>query len=154
MTTPPPSRAALWWSALGLATTLVVALVTILDATGDGLLAAHLRSAYPGYTGAQVATAVDLSASILVSVAVLGALVWTTTIALIATRRRGAGVLALVALVLGVTVSLTVILIRDTSGELGFALPISSTLLLPCAAGAVVAPLLLRRRRRPAPSER
>ncbi|GLY34719.1 hypothetical protein Amsp01_007430 [Amycolatopsis sp. NBRC 101858] len=130
----------------GLVLTVLAAVVPFAAA---GLLADHLRAGYPGYTPAQIGSAVATYQVVLSVVGGLGALLWLATILAVRAGRRWARATATVGLVLGVSVALTGLLIRDTSGDTGLPPALGWAGLVPCLAG-VLAVAWLWTRPRPA----
>jgi len=142
MQTTRSPLAALW---SGLALTVVAAVVPLTELAGTGVLSDHLRDAYPAYDDAEIDTAVDASLFVLLSVAALGAVGWIVAIAATRAGARWVRWYATAAFVTGTAVALTILLMRDTSGEPGFAPVVGWVGMLPSVAGATAVALLWRR---------
>ncbi|MCR6482978.1 hypothetical protein M8542_09110 [Amycolatopsis sp. OK19-0408] len=132
-------------AALGTGLVLTVAAAVYPFADRD-LLAGHIRAGYPAYTGAQVDQAVSTSLVLLAVVGALGVLGWLATIGVVRAGKRWAPPAASVLLVLGAGVALTVLLVRDTSGDTGFPAVLGWAGLAPCVAGVVAVGLMWTRR--------
>jgi hypothetical protein len=104
----------------------------------------HLRAAYPGYTEARIDRAVTTWLVVLTVVGVLGAAGWVGSIWMVATRTRGATVVATSLFLLGTAVALSGLLVEDTSGDPGLAPVLGWIGMLPCVAGAVAVAQLWR----------
>lgn len=143
MTAPPRAQAALW---AGLALTVVTAVVPFF---ATQLLADHVRAGYPGYTPAQIGSAVTTYQVVLAVLGALGVVAWLATILAVKADKRWARAAAVAGLVLGVSVGLTGLLVRDTSGDTGLPPVLGWAGLAPCVAG-VLAVAWLGSRPRPA----
>ncbi len=148
-TYPRPTVAVMYG---GLALTVAAFAVPLVDRVTTNVLAAHIRSGYPGYSPARINEAVTLW---LVYLSVLGALGVATWLVLARATRRGrpwARWAAPVLLLTGGGVALFNLVVRDTSGDTGLPALLGMTGLLPVLAG-VVAVILLWRPSRTAPAD-
>ncbi|MEU8634410.1 hypothetical protein AB0C38_19700 [Amycolatopsis sp. NPDC048633] len=132
--------AALW---AGLALTVFAAAFSFVA----DLLADHLRAGYPSYTPAQLGAAVDTCRGLLAVVGAAGVVTWLATILAVRAGKRWARATATVGLVLGVSVGLTGLLIRDTSGDTGLPPALGWAGMTPCVAGVLAVVWLWRRPR-------
>ncbi|AEG42987.1 hypothetical protein [Isoptericola variabilis] len=126
----------------GLALTVVAVVVPFLDRT---LLADHVRAGYPTFSAERIDAAVSTWLAVLTTVGVLAALSWATAIWAVRTGRRWARPFATALFVLGTAVALTLLLIRDTSGDTGLPPSLGWLGTLPAVAGLVAVGLLWRR---------
>ena len=139
-----PRPAALGTLYAGTALTVCATIAPYVDREAGQVLADHIRDGYPRYTQRQVHDAVTTWLAALTAVGVLGLAGWTWTIWAVTRPLRWAPSAATAMFVLGITVSSTALLVKDTSGEPGLA-PLFGWLgLLPCAPG-LLAVLMLRR---------
>ncbi|QIS24375.1 hypothetical protein F6W96_22105 [Nocardia terpenica] len=79
----------------------------------------------------------------------LGVLAWLWTIWAVRASKRWARIAATVMLLAGTSIGLTVLLVKDTSGDTGLPPALGWLWMAPCLAG-IVTVVLLRRRPRPA----
>jgi hypothetical protein len=139
-----------WWAiaamAVGLVLTIVATIVPFL--TSD--LRDHIEASYPHYRDARVDDAVTAWLIILTVVGALGVIGWLWTIWVVQVGKRWATWAATAMLVLGTCVALSLLLIKDTSGDTGLASTLGWLELLPCLAGLVAVALLWSGRREPA----
>jgi hypothetical protein len=129
----------------GLTTTVVATIAPYVDQTTSHSLADHIRAGYPGFTQARVDTAVTTYEVILTVIGVLGVTGWAFVIRAVMTGRRGTVPLATALFVLGLSIALTDLLIKDTSGATGLSPLLGWIGLLPCAPGLLAVTLLWRR---------
>lgn len=120
---------------------LTVGTVIVLFASGD-LLADHVRAGYPTYSQARIDSAATTYLTLLSVVGVLGAASWLWTIRTVRSGKRWP---ATAMFVVGAGVALTVLLIRDTSGDTGLPPLLGWLGILPCVAGLAAITLLWRR---------
>lgn len=127
---------------VGLALTVVAAVLPFLD--DARLVAHHVAAGYPGYTPAEVDTAVGAWLVVLTVVGVLGAVGWLATAWALRRGVRGLRWWAAGLLLAGVGVALAGLTVQDTNGEVGLAPPLAWALGAPCAVGGVVVARLWR----------
>lgn len=135
-------------AALGAGLVLTV-LAAVIPLAAGHLLADHVRAGYPTYTPAQIGSAVTAYRVVLSVLGGLGVLTWLATILAVRAGKRWARPTAIAGLVLGVSVGLTGLLVRDTSGDTGLPPVLGWAGLAPCVAG-VLAVAWLWPRPRPA----
>lgn len=131
---------------LGLALTVLAAVVPVVDVVTLDLLAGHIEQGYPEFTDARVNQAVTTYLVLLTSVGVVGAVCW-----LVAIRGQRAGrpwVLAFAATAWlgGTALGLLGLLARDTSGDTGLPTLLGVLGVLPALPGLVVVVALARER--------
>jgi hypothetical protein len=119
----------------GLALTVLATIVPYVDHATGNALADHIRAGYPTYTASQIHSAAIAWLVILSVVGALGIACWAATIWAVKAGKRWAGVGVATVFVLGTTVALTELLIRDTSGDVGLPPLLGWVGILPCLAG-------------------
>ncbi len=141
-----PRRLILASLCAGLALTVLATTVAYIDRATSTTLAAHIRAGYPTYRQARIDTAVTTYLVYLSVVGVLGVAGWVWSLRAVATDRRWArgGTTAL--FLLGTSVGVTDLLIKDTSGDTGLPPLLGWVGLLPCLPGLLAVTLLWRRR--------
>jgi hypothetical protein len=100
------------------------------------VLADHIRDGYPGYTQARVDSAATTWLVILTVVGALGLVCWLWTIWAVSAGKRWARWATSAMFVVGTSVALTALLVRDTSGDVGLAPLLGWIGMAPCLAGA------------------
>lgn len=145
--TPSAMRAhrvppAMW---LGLGLTVVAMVMPYVDRATSQVLAGHVHAGYPGYSAARVDDAVSAYLMLLTIVGGLGLVAWAVSIGLVATGSRWARGTATTMFVLGTSVALFGLLVRDTSGDTGLPPLLGWLGVLPCLAGLVAVVQLWRR---------
>ncbi|QFG27217.1 hypothetical protein F7P10_21960 [Actinomadura sp. WMMB 499] len=131
----------------GLVLTIVAAVYPLIDRATTHVLADHIRASYPAYGEGEVDTAVTAYLVILSVVGMLGVLGWLGTMWAVRARKSWARWAAPVAWLVAASVALTGLTVRDTSGDVGLALPLAWLQVLPCAVGLVAVALLWKPRR-------
>ncbi|MGH3632224.1 MAG: hypothetical protein ACRDRL_32880 [Sciscionella sp.] len=126
---------------VGLALTVITLIGSYLDRTG---IAGHIHAGYPNYAQAQIDTAVRTYLIILTIVGVLGLGCWLTIIWAVNTGKRWVRWVATGIFAIATTLALTLLLIKDTSGDTGLPPLLGWTGLLPCVAGLLAVGLLHR----------
>jgi hypothetical protein len=126
---------------VGLVLTLVATIVPFLT----GALRDHIQDSYPHYSDTRVDNAVTAWLITLTIVGVLGVVGWLWTIWIVERGKRWAPWAATALFVIGTSVALTLLLIKDTSGDTGLAPALGWLWLLPCVAGLVAVVLLWKR---------
>jgi hypothetical protein len=124
---------------------LVLTVVATIVPFTTSALADHIRAAYPHYSDARVDTAVTTWLVVLTTVGVAGVAGWLWTIRLVTTDEPWVAPVATAMFVLGTGVALTLLLVKDSSGDTGLAPTLGWIGLLPCGAGLVAVVLLWRR---------
>jgi hypothetical protein len=145
MSTSQNSRSAINVMIAGLALTVIAAIIPFLGQPPGRPIAAHIEAGYPGYGPYQVQAAVTIYWIALATVGGLGAVAWLVTIAATRSRKRWATWLATAAFIVGSTVSLFALTVRDTSGDTGLPPAVGWAGLLPCAVGLLAVVLLWMR---------
>lgn len=128
----------------GLALTLASAIAPYLDRVTGGVLAAHIRDGYPTYTQQRVDSAVTTWLVILSVVGALGIAGWIWTIWAVRVDMAWARWAATALLAFGTSLTLTVVLLKDTSGEVGLAPLLGWITVLPVLAGLGAVTMLWR----------
>lgn len=141
-----PTRPALLAAYAGLALTIAAIFVLYIDHATGNVLAAHIRHGYPDYSRSRINTAAMIYLVYLSILGGLGILAWLSTIWTIARGQRVARWLGTGLFVIGTSIALVNLLIRDTSGETGLPALIGWVGLLPSVARLVVVIMLWRRR--------
>ncbi|MBQ0825934.1 hypothetical protein [Streptomyces tagetis] len=131
----------------GLVLTGIVTIAPYADRATTHLLADHIRAGYPAYGQARVDSAVTTYLVLLSVVGALGVLAWLGTAWAVRAGKPWARPAATVLFVLGLSVALTGLLTKDTSGDTGLPAALGWAGMAPCLAGAVVLALLWRRPR-------
>lgn len=138
-TAPTATMRALW---LGLALTVLVALVPLTDLVTADSLTTHVRDAYPDWSPATVRGDRDAITIYLVAVGALGALMWLWTIRMVSHGGRGARALATFALTAGACGALTGLVLKAGAYDRVVPALYGALGLLPVLAGAAaVVPL-------------
>jgi len=132
----------------GLVLTVVATIAPYVDRAIGNVLADHIKDGYPTYSHEQIDAAVTLWMVILSVVGALGIVSWIWTIWAVRARKAWARWAVAAVFVLGTSVALTALLIKDTSGDTGLAPLLGWSGMLPCLAG-LGAVLLLWRPSRP-----
>jgi hypothetical protein len=141
-------RSALTAMYLGSLFTLGALAVAWIDHATADTLARHIRAGYPHYSQARVDSA---AATYMIYLSVLGALglvAWLATIRGVTHERKWIRPTATLVFLLAAGLSLTDLLIRDTSGDTGLPPLLGWIGLLPCLPG-LLAVILLWKDRRP-----
>jgi len=128
----------------GLALTVVAAVMPFVDRATTHLLADHIAAGYPGYPAARIDSAVSTWLVLLAGVGALGVAGWVWSIRAVASGARWARWTATALFLLGTTVALSALLVRDTSGDAGLPPLLGWLGILPCLAGAVAVTMLWR----------
>jgi hypothetical protein len=130
---------------VGLALTVVAAIVPYVDHATADLLANHIRAGYPRYSDGRVDTAVTTYLVYLTVVGALGIAAWLGTIQAVKSGKRWArgGATAMFALSTGI--ALFDLLVKDTSGDTGLPQLLGWVGMLPCLAGLLAVALLWRK---------
>ena len=103
----------------GIGLTIVALIVPYIDHATANVLADHIRDGYPTYSQARIASAVTTYLVYLSVVGALGTISWLSTIWAVKAGKRWAHAAATALFVLGTSIALTDLLIRDTSGDTG-----------------------------------
>lgn len=147
MSTTLPARRAFGALYTGLALTLVATVIPHVDrATGNNLLARHLRAGYPSYTQAHIDNGVMTYLIYLSVVGALGVIGWLSVIWAVRAGRRWARLGATLLFTVGFAIALTDLTIRDTSGDTGLPPLFGWAGMLPSLAGVVAVAVLWRSR--------
>lgn len=126
--------AALW---VGAALTLLCALAPLADVALTGVIASHVRSAYPDWDAATVSTETTAIAAWLVGTAVLGLVGWAVTIRATARGRRWARPVAATLLAVGLLVAATNLSMGGEAYDVIVPTAFGVLTLLPALAGVV-----------------
>ena len=135
----------------GLALTVIATIVPPVDRATSNTLADHIRTGYPTYSQARIDTAATTYLVYLSTIGVLGVVAWLWTVRVVKMRKRWARGAATAMFMLGTSVALTDLLIKDTSGDTGLPPLLGWAGILPCLPG-LLAVILLWRRPRPVPA--
>jgi hypothetical protein len=126
----------------------VVALASVwIDHATANVLAQHIRAGYPHYSSAHVHSAATTYLIYLSVVGGAGLIAWLSTIRAVKHNRRWIPSAATVTFILAASLSVTDLLIRDTSGDTGLPPDLGWVGLLPCLPGLVAVILLWKDRR-------
>lgn len=140
-------RLALTAMGVGLALTLLALAAPFVDRATSGLLASHIRDGYPGYSAAEVDTAVTFYLVALSVVGGLGVVGWLSSFAVARRGRIRAAQILSTVLWLGATATaLFALTVTDTSGDTGLPALLGWAGVVPCVAGLVAVVALWRRR--------
>ena len=129
----------------GLALTVTATLVPPIDRATSNTLADHIRTGYPTYSQARIDTAATTYLVYLSIVGVLGVVAWLWTVRVVKMRKRWGRGAATAMVILGTSVALTDLLIKDTSGDTGLPPLLGWVGILPCLPGLLAVTLLWRR---------
>ena len=129
----------------GLALTVIATVVPYLDRVTFGTLANHIRAGYPTYSRARIDRAVTTYLVYLTVVGVLGVAGWLWSLHALKADKRWFRGCATSLFLLGTTVALTDLLIKDTSGDTGLPPLLGWIGTAPCLPGLLVVTLLWRR---------
>jgi len=129
----------------GLALTVGAAIAPYVDRATAGVLAAHVHSGYPAYSQERADSAVTTWLVILSVVGVLGVAGWIGAIRAVRSDRRWARWTATILFALGASVALTLLLVREPTGQLGLPPVLGWIGVLPSLAGALAVFRLWRR---------
>jgi hypothetical protein len=105
----------------GFLLTVAATVAPYVDRVTGHVLADHVRHGYPTYTQQRIDTAGDSWLGILTVVEVLGIVCWVGAIWAVKARKEWARPIATAMFVGGASLSLTALLTRDSSGEIGLA---------------------------------
>ncbi|GGR55314.1 hypothetical protein J2S40_002542 [Nocardioides luteus] len=139
-----PSTAAML---LGMGLTVAAVVVVYVDRASADVLAGHIRAGYPGYDQGQIDTAATTYLAYLTVLGVLGVLAWGAGVWVTRKRLTVAPWLVSALFVVGTSVALFNLTVRDTSGATGLAPLIGWVGLLPSLAGLAAVVLVWRARR-------
>ncbi|BCJ36996.1 hypothetical protein Athai_44990 [Actinocatenispora thailandica] len=135
----PPSAATrrpLWLYA-GLALTLVATAAPLLDLATTGLLAQHVRDAYPHWSAHDVALDRNAIAIYLAVTSALGVPLWLLTIRAVRRGKRWGLVVGAIAFAAGVLIALTNLSVGGEHYQVIVPYLFGTLTLLPCIAGIV-----------------
>src|SRR5205823_5111959 len=108
-------------------------------------LAEHIRAGYPNYSDARVDTAVTIYLAYLTVVGALGVGCWLWSIRAVKAGKGWVRAAATALFVVGTTLALTDLLIKDTSGDTGRSALLGWVGILPSLPGLLAVALLWRR---------
>jgi len=128
---------------LGLAATVVTTVIPYVDRSG---LVRHIRAGYPTYGEARIDKAATIYVVYLSVVGVLGLAGWLCSIRAARAGKRWASGAATAMFLVGTSVALTDLLIKDTSGDTGLPTLLGWVGLLPSLPGLLAVALLWSRR--------
>lgn len=143
--TTTQQRPALGAMYAGLALTVAATIAPYVDRATGNVLADHIRDGYPTYPQTRIDTAVTTWLVILSVVGALGIVSWLWTIQAVRAGKAWARWAATAMFVLGTSVALTALLVKDTSGDTGLAPLLGWIGMLPCLAGLGAVTILWRR---------
>lgn len=130
---------------VGLVLTVGATIAPFVDRATSNMLAAHIENGYPSYSQARIETAVDAWLVILAVVGALGVAGWLWTIRAVRTGKRWARPVATTMFLLGASVALTALLVKDTSGDTALPPLLGWLGMLPLGAGIACVAALWRR---------
>ena len=129
----------------GVALTVVAMIVLYIDHATANVLADHIRDGYPVYTQDRTETAVTTYLVYLSTIGALGVVSWFWTIRAVNAGKRWARGAATAMLVLGTSIALLDLLVKDTSGDTGLPQLLGWVGMLPSLAGFLAVTLLWMR---------
>jgi hypothetical protein len=103
----------------GLALTVLATAAPFVDHVTDDRLADHIRAGYPNYSQAEIDTATTTWLVILTAVGIFGIAGWLGTIWTVRAGKPWAPWAVGAMFVVGTSVALTALFVRDTSGDTG-----------------------------------
>ncbi|HEY2272764.1 MAG TPA: hypothetical protein VGH30_08315 [Jatrophihabitantaceae bacterium] len=130
----------------GLAATVAATVAPAVDRVTSDSLADHVRAGYPTYSRARVDTAATTYLVYLSIVGMLGVVAWLWTIHAVRTDKRWSRGATTAIFAVGISVALTDLLIKDTSGETGLPPLLGWIGMMPCLPGLIVVTMLWRMR--------
>ncbi|MEV0260354.1 hypothetical protein AB0I49_03270 [Streptomyces sp. NPDC050617] len=131
----------------GLALTVIATAVAFVGQGVADVLSRHIRAGYPDIGQAEVASGARVYLTYLAVVGAVGVAAWLWTAWAVRKRKRWARTGATVVFLLGGSIALTNLLIKDTSGDTGLPALLGWVGMLPSAAGLIAVVLLWRGRR-------
>lgn len=129
----------------GLTASVIATIYPYIDRATSNTLAGHIRAGYPSYTEARTDTAVTTYLVYLSIIGALGVVGWLFAVHAVKTGKRWARGVTTAMFVLGASVALTDLLIKDTSGDTGLPSSLGWVGVLPCLPGLLAVALLWRR---------
>ena len=129
----------------GLGLTVAAMIVAYVDHATGNVLAGHIQAGYPAYTPARIGTAVTIWLVYLSVVGAPGIICWSWAIWAVKAGKRWARGAATAIFVLGTSIALLDLLIKDTSGDTGLPPLLGWAGMVPCLAGLLAVTLLWRR---------
>lgn len=145
MTTPRQQQTAIQAMCVGLLLTVAATIAPYVDRATGNVLADHIRDGYPTYTQSRIDSAVTTWLLILTILGVLGVIGWLWTIWAVKVGKTWAPWAAGTLFVMGTSIALAVLLVKDTSGDVGLAPALGWLGLAPCLAGLAAVAQLWRR---------
>lgn len=142
MATTSRQRGAIPALVTGLLLTALATAAPYLDRSTTHLLANHIAASYPTYSAGQIDSAVSTWLIVLSVVGGFGILAWLAMIWAVRKGKPWVRAAATGLLIIGATVSLTAMLVKDTSGETGLPTVLGAVGLLPLLAGMATVALL------------
>jgi hypothetical protein len=127
------------------ALSVVAMIVPYVDHATANVLAEHIRAGYPTYSQSRIDTAVTTYLVYLSTVGVLSVICWLWTIRAVNAGKRSARGAATAMFVLGTSVALFDLLVKDTSGDPGLPPLLGWIGMLPWLTGLLAVTLLWRR---------
>lgn len=132
-------RSAVVAEVIGLVLTIACIVALYVDHANGDVLADHIRDGYPTYSVERIDHAATLYLVYLTTLYVLGIGAWVAAIFLTAARRRVARWVVPLLFLIGTSIAVLDLLVKDTSGSTGIA-PLHGWLgVLPCVPGCVAA---------------
>jgi hypothetical protein len=129
----------------GLALTVVVTTVPLVDHATANVLADHIRAGYPSYSAARIDSAATTYLIYLSALGAVGIGSWLWSIRAVKARRRWVRETVTAIFVLATGIALFDLMIKDTSGDTGLPPLLGWVGLLPCVAGLLAVGLLWRK---------
>jgi hypothetical protein len=125
------------WLYVGLALTLVATVAPLLDLATTGLLAEHVRAAYPHWSAHDVSLDRNAIAIYLAVTSALGIPLWLLTIRAVRRGRRWGLVVGVLAFAAGILIALTNLSVGGENYQVIVPYLFGTLTLLPCIAGVV-----------------
>jgi hypothetical protein len=128
----------------GLALTVAATVAPYVDRATGNTLAEHIRDGYPDYSPARVDSAVTAWLVMLTVIGALGVVGWAWGIWAVETGKGWARWATTAMFVVGATVALAGLLVKDTSGDVGLTPLLGWIDVLPCVPGLAAVTILWR----------
>jgi hypothetical protein len=148
-TSPPPRthrRSTLRVMQLGWMSTAAVLAVAWIDHATADVLAHHIHAGYPHYSPARIDSAAAAYIVYLSVTGAVGLVAWIWTIRAVHRNKQWIHLAATLIFAVATSLSLTNLLIKDTSGDTGLPPLLGWVGMLPCLPGLVIVILLWRDR--------
>jgi hypothetical protein len=126
----------------GLILTILTIIILYVDHATANVMADHIRAGYPSYSQSRIDSAAMIYLVYLSVIGVLGIVSWLSLIWGASKNKRGIRWIATGMFILGMSISLFNLLVRDTSGDTGLSPLLGWVGMLPSIAGLLAVILL------------